>query len=47
MVCLGLEHGAAGWRALTNPLSYGGTHTYIYLPYLPMPTYMYVSFLPI
>ena len=25
MVCLGLEHGAAGWKALMNPLSYGGT----------------------
>ena len=23
MVCLGLEPGAAGWKALTNPLSYG------------------------
>ena len=26
MVCLGLEPGAAGWKAQTNPLSYGGTH---------------------
>ena len=25
MVCLGLEPGAAGWKALKNPLSYGGT----------------------
>ena len=25
MVCLGHEPGAAGWRAQTNPLSYGGT----------------------
>ena len=25
MVCLGVEHGAAGWKAQTNPLSYGGT----------------------
>ena len=25
MVCLGLEPGAAGWKALMNPLSYGGT----------------------
>ena len=24
MVCLGIEPGAAGWKALTNPLSYGG-----------------------
>ena len=24
MVCLGLEPGAAGWKAQTNPLSYGG-----------------------
>ena len=25
MVCLGLEPGAVGWKAQTNPLSYGGT----------------------
>ena len=25
MVCLGVEPGAAGWKAQTNPLSYGGT----------------------
>ena len=25
MVCLGLEPGAAGWKAYTNPLNYGGT----------------------
>ena len=25
MVSLGLEPRAAGWKALTNPLSYGGT----------------------
>ena len=25
MVCLGLEPGAEGWKAQTNPLSYGGT----------------------
>ena len=25
MACLGLEPGAAGWYAQTNPLSYGGT----------------------
>ena len=25
MVCLGLEPGAARWKAQTNPLSYGGT----------------------
>ena len=25
MVCLGLEPGAAGWKAQTNPLSYGVT----------------------
>ena len=27
MVCLGIEPGAAGWKARTNPLSYGGTPT--------------------
>ena len=34
MVCLGLEPGAAGWKAQTNPLSYGstpGTSTYFHL----------------
>ena len=25
MVCLGFEPGAGGWKARTNPLSYGGT----------------------
>ena len=25
MVCLGFEPGVAGWKAETNPLSYGGT----------------------
>ena len=25
MVCLGFELRAAGWKAQTNPLSYGGT----------------------
>ena len=25
MVCLGFEPGAAGWKAQTDPLSYGGT----------------------
>ena len=27
MVCLGLEPGAAGWNAQTNPLSYGSIPT--------------------
>ena len=31
MVCLGFEPGVAGWKALTNPLSYGGTPIDIYL----------------
>ena len=25
MACLGVEPGVAGWKAQTNPLSYGGT----------------------
>ena len=29
MVCLGFEPGAAGWKARTNPLSYGGTPTLV------------------
>ena len=28
MVCLGFVPGAAGWKAQTNPLSYGGTPVY-------------------
>ena len=32
MVCLGLEPGAAGWKAQTNPLSYGGTPSFETLP---------------
>ena len=32
MVCLGFEPRAAGWKAQTNPLSYGGTpFTYSFL----------------
>ena len=31
MVCLGLKPGAAGWKARTNPLSYGSTHLSKYL----------------
>ena len=31
MVCLGIEPGAAGWKARTNPLSYGGTPANNYL----------------
>ena len=30
MVCLGLEPGAAVWKAQTIPLSYGGTQTHRY-----------------
>ena len=28
MMCLGFEPGAAGWKAQTSPLSYGGTLTF-------------------
>ena len=28
MACLGLEPGAAEWKAQANPLCYGGTPTY-------------------
>ena len=27
MACLGFEPGAAGWKAQTDPLSYGGAPT--------------------
>ena len=27
MVCMGVDPGVAGWKAHTNPLSYGGTLT--------------------
>ena len=37
MVCLGLEPGVAGWKAQTNPLSYGGTpDDFIIFQYLAM-----------
>ena len=29
MVCLELKSGTAGWKAQTNPLSYGGINSYI------------------
>ena len=40
MVCLGFEPGAAGWKAETNPLSYGGTplSTYFALLFNHLPT---------
>ena len=28
-MCLGIEPGAAGWKARMNPLSYGGTPYYV------------------
>ena len=31
IMCLGLEPGAAGWKAQTNPLSYGGMHPDIFM----------------
>ena len=31
MVCLGVKPRAAGWKAQTNPLSYGGTSKSILL----------------
>ena len=37
MVCLGLEPGAAGWKAQTIPLSYGGT---------PQANFLFVSLPP-
>ena len=30
MACLGVEPGAAGWKAQTNPLSYGGTPIFLH-----------------
>ena len=33
MECLGFEPGAAGWKAQTNPLSYGGTPYLFILSY--------------
>ena len=31
MECLGVEPGAAWWKAQTNPLSYGGTPNVLFL----------------
>ena len=36
IVCLGLELGAAGWKAQTNPLSYGGTPIGVFVQFLHM-----------
>ena len=43
MVCLGLEPGAAGWKAQTNPLSYGGTPTNANIT-LPFKTYQWAFY---
>ena len=40
MVCLGIEPGAAGWKARTNPLSYGGTPENIVIVCLQIPNYI-------
>ena len=31
-VCLGLKPGAAGWKSQPNPLNYGGTPHFCFLP---------------
>ena len=31
MECVGFELGTPGWKAQTNPLSYGGPHEYHYV----------------
>ena len=51
MVCLGVEPGVAGWKAQTNPQSYGGTPLTTYynaslvqkanLQYGPAPLYLF------
>ena len=33
MVCMGVESGATGWKAQTNPLSYGGTPLFVFSYY--------------
>ena len=45
MVCLGFEPGAAGWKAHTNPLSYGGKLQLSILGVLSF-TYGSVDYLP-
>ena len=35
MVCLELEPGASGWKALTDPLNYGRTPSPLILNFLP------------
>ena len=42
IVCLGLEPGAAGWKAATNPQSYGGT-TFLTLPTLSVLTVCFMN----
>ena len=34
MVCVGFERGTVGWKAYTNPLSYGST---------PIPQFVYLA----
>ena len=43
MVCLGLEHGAAGWKAQTNPLSHGGTPCRLFLNQVKLISRIFLS----
>ena len=44
MVCLGLEPGVAGWKAQTNPLSYSGTPSLLFLMGQPGPLLLFLVF---
>ena len=45
MVCLGLEPGAAGWKAQTNPLSYGCTpKIYLFCDKIEEKRYLFLKF---
>ena len=44
MVCLGVKPGPAGWKAQTNPLSYGGTPIVeLFLPFILSPQWPQVA----
>ena len=44
MVCLGLKPGAAGWKAQTNPLCYGGSKLFFFLKKWANPGLLFAYF---
>ena len=46
MACLGVDPGAVGWKAQTNPLSYGGTQELVMFTIDIEPLVLVLSRLP-